>query len=109
MIVAKSQWKVLDVDNSHDRKCKGYHHHVSASELRRRIGDQVWNSDSTFCFERDQWDTVSNGLLVDQVFRYEKLSESAAVIARRLKLPAPLHLPLTSAPEIAHIRYRHGT
>ena len=116
------------------RKCKGYRDHMSASDLRRRVGDQVWSTYFTFCFERNPWDkaissyywlqrnkqekrsldqhilsgaylhyrtwdlyTANDVLLVDQVFRYEELSESAVVIARRLKLPAPLYLPLTKA------------
>lgn len=34
----------------------GYYNHISATKIRKLIGEQVWNSYYKFCFERNPWD-----------------------------------------------------
>ena len=36
----------------------GYYNHISAAEIRARLGEERWRSYFKFCFERDPWDRV---------------------------------------------------
>jgi hypothetical protein len=40
------------------RNCEGYRNHLTAQEVRSRIGEVVWNDYFTFCVERNPWDKV---------------------------------------------------
>ena len=35
-----------------------YYHHMSASEIRMKVGEAVWGEYFKFCFERNPWDKV---------------------------------------------------
>lgn len=35
-----------------------YYNHISAREIRARVGEDCWNSYFKFCFERNPWDRV---------------------------------------------------
>ncbi|WOJ94472.1 sulfotransferase family 2 domain-containing protein [Congregibacter variabilis] len=35
-----------------------YYEHMPATRIRELVGDEVWNSYFTFCFERNPWDKV---------------------------------------------------
>lgn len=37
-----------------------YFNHISANEVRRYIGEEIWNSYYKFCFERNPWDRVAS-------------------------------------------------
>jgi len=37
---------------------QGFYNHISAEQVRRRIGEQSWNDYYKFCFERNPWDRV---------------------------------------------------
>jgi hypothetical protein len=36
----------------------GYYNHISAAEIRERLGEERWRSYFKFCFERNPWDRV---------------------------------------------------
>ena len=40
------------------RKKLRFYNHITAKEVRTRIGEQVWNRYYKFCFERNPWDRV---------------------------------------------------
>ncbi len=40
------------------RKWKRYYAHSSAREIRKIIGEEIWNDYYKFCFERNPWDRV---------------------------------------------------
>lgn len=37
-------------------KEKKYYHHISAKEVKEKVGDQIWNSYYKFCFERNPFE-----------------------------------------------------
>lgn len=39
---------------------KKYYNHMSALEIRERIGEEIWNSYFKFCFERNPWDRMAS-------------------------------------------------
>jgi hypothetical protein len=40
------------------RRKKKFYNHITAKEIRKLIGDHIWNEYYTFCFERNPWDRV---------------------------------------------------
>lgn len=40
-----------------ERKMRFYHH-MPACEIKRKIGEKIWNNYFSFCFERNPWDRV---------------------------------------------------
>jgi hypothetical protein len=40
------------------RKRKRFYNHITAREVKKIIGDQIWDSYYKFCFERNPWDRV---------------------------------------------------
>ena len=51
-------WKrmILKILKNEKRKTKRYYAHTSASEIRRSVGEEIWNNYFKFCFERNPWD-----------------------------------------------------
>lgn len=43
---------------AHKWKRKEFSSHASAGEIRRILGDRIWNEYYKFCFERNPWDRV---------------------------------------------------
>lgn len=40
------------------RRRRWFYNHMPATEIRRYVGEKVWNSYYKFCFERNPWDRV---------------------------------------------------
>lgn len=40
------------------RKRKRFYNHITAGEVKKILGDQIWDSYYKFCFERNPWDRV---------------------------------------------------
>lgn len=39
-------------------KKQRYYNHITATEVRKYIGERIWNSYFKFCFERNPWDRI---------------------------------------------------
>src|SRR5262245_15915558 len=44
------------VEPHRPRNHEGYFNHISASEIRERVGPEIWDSYFKFCVERNPWD-----------------------------------------------------
>jgi hypothetical protein len=46
------------VSDHRPRNAESFYNHMPAFEVRRRVGEAVWNSYFKFCIERNPWDKV---------------------------------------------------
>lgn len=112
------------VEPHRPRNFDGFYNHMSAREIRSRVGADIWASYFKFCVERNPWDKVLSfywmekcrssepltlddflqrdqiglnwglyadddlgGPVVDQVVRYESLSEELDSLFKTLNVP----------------------
>jgi hypothetical protein len=53
----------------------GYYNHISGSEIRKRIGNSIWDNYFRFCVERNPWDkTISQYHFTNQYMSLGNLS-----------------------------------
>ncbi|NES81021.1 MAG: sulfotransferase family 2 domain-containing protein [Moorea sp. SIO2B7] len=48
--------KQLGYRGAQNYQSNGFYNHIHAAEIKKLIGDEVWNSYYKFCFERNPWD-----------------------------------------------------
>ena len=53
----RSLWRrIMRRPERHYHRSVGFYEHIPAAEIRRYVGDEVWNSYYKFAFERNPWD-----------------------------------------------------
>lgn len=64
----------------------GFYNHISAKEIKTRIGKKVWQSYYKFCFERNPWDRIIS------LYYWCNQSEPRPTLAEFIRSDAPLLL-----------------
>ncbi|QNF28464.1 sulfotransferase family 2 domain-containing protein [Metabacillus elymi] len=49
---------VIEIHENNQIEKKEFYNHIPADEIKKLIGENIWNSYYKFCFERDPWDKV---------------------------------------------------
>ena len=59
-LAARNEYGIKDVLKwMYNRKKKmQFYNHITANEVKERIGDEIWDSYYKFCFERNPWDRM---------------------------------------------------
>mgnify|MGYP003123864328 CR=1 FL=1 len=60
-----------------------YYEHMAASRIRELVGEDVWNSYFTFCFERNPWDKVVSYYLWKKHGQHKPMLPFDEYIARK--------------------------
>ena len=58
------------------QNCEGWKRHMTAYEIRRRVGHEIWDSYYTFAMERNPWDKVASNYWHKRGYRHKEVRKA---------------------------------
>lgn len=94
------------IDRHSPRLGAFYYEHMPAWRIRELVGEGIWNSYYTFCFERNPWDKVVSYYLWKQQGQHRRMPEFNDYLIRkahRLPIDSPLYCDAHGEPVVDKI------
>ena len=92
MRLSKKKLNILEQDKEKRFSKMIYHNHMSAIEIRRRVGRKIWNNYFKFTIERNPYDKVISFMFFAN--RFKKINNISSEINKTISLKKYLNYPL---------------